>query len=242
MKKFLFALSLALASFALGADPLTVAAAANLNTVAPALKAAFEAQHPDMPVTFVLGASGALTTQIQQGAPYGVFLSADTEFPQKLADQGLTVGAPVVYARGQLVLLSAQPRDLSAGLALLKDPQVTQVALANPETAPYGRAARQALQRAGLWDVVAPKVVTAQTIAQALQFAQGPVGLGLVHRSAVSTGEGSLWVAVPADLYDPIDQAAVVLRPSTPAALAFAAFLRGPEARAIFVRAGYVVP
>jgi len=230
----------------------TVAAAANLSSVAEPLKAAFLVQYPRAAVDFVFGASGALTTQIQNGAPVQLFLSADVEFPQKVADAGLAAGPPKVYAVGRLILLSVKPLDFRQGLALLTDPAVTQFALANPETAPYGRAALEALKAAGLWDQVKSKAVTAQTITQAVQYTVGATGLGFVHRSALFTKdlaaftdkEGVNWIGVDPALHQPIRQAFVVLKTAAadPTVQAFAAFLSGPEARAVFLRAGYAVP
>lgn len=245
-------LSLSSLGFGQGNEAITVAAAANIATVGEPLKAAFAARYPQASVTFVFGASGALTTQIQNGAPYQVFLSADVDFPKRLSDAGLTAGPPRVYATGKLILLSVRPRDFSRGLAVLTDPGVTQFALANPEIAPYGRATREALVKAGLWDTVKSKMVTAQTITQALQYTVGATGVGFVNKSALYAKElapyadksGVNWFEVDDSWHAPIQQAFVVLKSasSNPTAQAFAAFLAGPEARAIFADAGYAVP
>jgi molybdate transport system substrate-binding protein len=233
-------------------SPLTVAAAANLAAVGPDLAAAFQASRPDTRLDFVYGASGTLVAQIRNGAPYQVFMSADTAFADQLEQAGLTVGRPTVYASGSLILLSAKPRDFSTGLALLADSSVSQFALANPETAPYGRAAKEALTKAGLWESLKPKAVTAQSVALAVQYTLTATGIGFVNKSALYTKElagsealrGRLWMEVPAHLYAPIDQSFVVLKAATgyPDALAFASFLGSDAARAIFLRFGYSVP
>jgi len=245
-------LSLSSLGFGQGNEAITVAAAANIATVGEPLKAAFAARYPQASVTFVFGASGALTTQIQNGAPYQVFLSADVDFPKKLSDAGLTDGPPRVYATGKLILLSVKPLDFSRGLAVLTDPAVAQFAMANAEIAPYGRAAQESLVKAGLWDAVKSKVVTAQTITQALQYTVGATGLGFVNKSALHTKElatwadkpGVNWYEVDDSWHTPIQQAFVVLKTaaSNPTAQAFAAFLSSPEARTVFVNAGYAVP
>lgn len=233
-------------------DRITVAAAANIATVGEPLKAAFAAKYPGATVEFVFGASGALTTQVQNGAPFQLFLSADVDFPRRLSDAGLTDGPPRIYATGKLILLSVKPLDFSRGLAVLTDPTVAQFALANPEIAPYGKATQESLIKAGLWDAVKTKVVTAQTITQALQYTVGVTGIGFVNKSALYTKElaayvdkpGVNWFEVDASWHAPIQQAFVILKSaaSNPTAQAFAAFLSSPEARAIFVNAGYAVP
>jgi molybdate transport system substrate-binding protein len=230
---------------------LVVAAAANLGSVADNLKAAFNAVHPGIEVDFVLGSSGALATQIENGAPFHVFMAADTGFPDRIVKAGLASGAAKIYARGKLALFSVKPRDFSAGLALLAAPDVERIAIANPETAPYGSASVQALRAAGLWDSVKGKIVTAQNIAQAVQYALTAADLGFVNKSALYTKdlaayadkEGINWIEVDPSTHDPIDQAFVVLKTAgdDPAAAAFAAFLGSEPARKVFLAAGYAV-
>lgn len=230
----------------------TVAAAANLSATAEALKAAFSAKNPGISVDFVFGASGALATQIDHGAPFQVFLSADTDFPARLAAAGRTAGPWRIYATGKLILLSVVPRDFSRGLALLTDPRVERFAVANAETAPYGAAALQALKAAGLWGTVEKKAVIAQSVAQAVQFTLSATGIGFVNKSALYTPElspyldkeGTNWIEVDPKVYKPLDQAFVVLAgaASDPGAAAFAAFLLSPEGKAVFRAAGYTVP
>jgi molybdate transport system substrate-binding protein len=239
-------------SSAAGTVTVTVAAAANLATVADDLKSAFRQEHPGVKLEFVFGASGTLVTQIQNGAPYDLFMSADVDSPAKLATAGLGRGQPVVYASGKLILFSTTPRDFRCGLAILNDPAVTQFALANPELAPYGKAAQEALSHAGLWEKVKDKVVTAQTITQALQYTRSATGLGFVNKSALYTvelaasrdQEGKLWMEVPSVLHAPINQACLVLTAAAdkPEVLAFARFLASDAARAVFQSHGYAVP
>jgi molybdate transport system substrate-binding protein len=235
------------------AEKITVAAAANIATVGEPLKAAFAAQYPGSSVEFVFGASGALTTQIQNGGPFQVFLSADVDFPKKLYDAGFAAAPPQVYATGKLILLSVKPQPFAkAGLAVLTDPSVAQFALANPEIAPYGKAAQEALTKSGLWDGVKAKVVTAQTITQALQFTLGATGIGFINKSALYTKdlaayvdkEGVNWYEVDSTWHAPIAQAFIVVKSATANKTAqnFAAFLASPAAKAIFVKAGYAVP
>ncbi len=231
---------------------LTVAAAANLTSVAADLEAAFRAVHSDIDLEFVFGASGALTTQIQNGAPFHVFMAADTGFPERIVKAGLAAGDWKVYARGKLVLLSVKPREFSRGLGILPGSAIERIAIANPETAPYGKAAVQALRAAGIWDAVKDRIVTAQNIAQAVQYVLTAADFGFVNKSALYTKdlaayidkEGVNWMEIDSSTHEPIDQAYVVLKiaQGDPAAAAFAAFLTSEAARGVFLSAGYAVP
>ncbi len=149
--------------------------------------------YPGDKIEFTFGASGALTTQIMNGAPFQVFLSADTSFPQKLVDAKITAGPTKIYAVGKLIFLTTKALDLSRGLAVLLDPSVTQFANCNPETAPYGRAAQEALVNAGLFDKVKSKLVVAQTVTQALQFTLTSTDAGFVNKSALYAAEMKPW-------------------------------------------------
>jgi molybdate transport system substrate-binding protein len=251
-KPVLLSLGLVLCLGLAGAqERVSVAAAANISSVAPSLNAVFVKKHPAYQAEFTFGASGGLVTQLLNGAPFQVFLSADTSFPQKLVDAGETDGPVKVYAQGTLILLTTRDLDLSKGLAILADPSVAQFANTNPETAPYGRAAQEALVKAGLFDTVKSKLVTAQNVTQALQFTLTAVDAGFVNKSALYSREvkpydkeGRYWFAVDPSLYSPILQGFVVMKASAavPAARAFADFLLSAEARAIFVSFGYRTP
>lgn len=241
-------LSLALAG---AQEKVSVAAAANISSVAPSLGAAFAAKYPNYRAEFTFGASGGLVTQLLNGAPFQVFLSADTAFPQKLVDAGKAAGPVKIYAVGTLIFLTTRKLDLSRGLAILTDPSVAQFANSNPETAPYGRAAQEALIKAGLFDKVKSKLVTAQNVTQTLQFTLVSTDAGFVNKSALYSSEvrpydkeGVYWFAVDPSLYSPIRQGFVVMKAaaSEPAVLSFAEFLSSPEARAVFASFGYGTP
>ncbi len=253
MRKGIFAVvGLALFLVAAGAQAkVSVAAAANISSVAPALSEAFAAKYPAYMAEFTFGASGALVTQIMNGAPFQVFMSADTSFPQKLVDAGDTEGPVVPYAVGSLIFLTTKKLDLSKGLAVLTDPSVAQFANCNPATAPYGKAAQEALERAGIFDKVQSKLVVAQTVTQALQFTLTSVDAGFVNKSALYSKEvkpydkeGAYWFAVDPSLYSPIIQGFVVMKGngSRQAVAAFARFLSSPEAVAVFASFGYGSP
>ena len=192
------------------------------------------------------GATGAFYAQIKNGAPFEVFLAADDETPAKLESEGDTVpGSRFTYAMGKLMLWSAQPDFVDSQGAVLKKGQFQHLAIANPKTAPYGAAAMAVLTRLNLLDAVQPKLVTGENIAQAHQFvATGNAELGFVALSQVMengklTG-GSGW-QVPANLYEPIRQDAVILTKGKdqPAAEALMKYLKGDRARAAIKSYGY---
>ena len=252
MKKQLLALvCLVLGNLAQAQQTVLVAAAANISALEGPLKQAFEEQCPGYQVQFTFGASGALVTQIFQGAPFGVFLSADRVFAQKLVDLGAGVGPVRTYAVGKLILLATKPMDCARGLLVLTDPGVAQVANSDPTTAPYGRAAVEALTRAGIYDQVRVKIVTSQSVAQALQFTLTATGFGFVAKSALASKEvkpldheGVNWYEVDPALYAPLDQGFVVTKAGAnqPGPAAFARFILSPESQAIFVSSGYGRP
>lgn len=249
MKRSVLALLLFVGCSSLWAEPrVRVAAAANLAVLEQPLRQAFAQSQPGVSLEFVYGASGSLAGQILAGAPFDVFLSADLAFAQKLVDAGVAEGPVVRYARGRLILLSTKPRDFSAGLALLASPEVRQFVTVNPETAPYGRAARQALEQAGLSALLAGKTVTAQTASQAFQWIVTGTGLGFVPLSVLFSPEGqkynlpgvTFW-EIPSEFFAPLDQGLVVLKAAAQRSEVryFAAWLLSPAAQAVFVARGY---
>ena len=232
------------------AEPLTIAAASDLTYVIDELNAAFGKEAPDADIKVSLGASGNFYAQIKNGAPFQVFMSADLRYPQQLAKEGAADGASLfTYALGRLALWSTDPRlDLKQGLRVLEDARVTRVAIANPDTAPYGRAARAALEHLGYWELVKGKLVTGENIAQAAQFVQtGNAQVGFVSYATVMAprlkGAGSYYL-VPEVGLAPIEQGAVLTARGKDSALAarFMRFLRSEAARAILQRHGFGLP
>ncbi len=230
---------------------LTVAAAANLKLAAEALKAGFEAAQPGVEVALTLGASGALFAQVQNGAPFDLFLSADRDYPARVVAAGLARASDErVYAIGTLVAWLPPGSTVplaTRGLAALADPAVRRIAIANPAVAPFGRAAEQALRAAGVHDAVRPKLVLGTSAAQAAQFATtGAADVALLPASlavGAALAGGTAW-PVPAALSPGVEQSGVVLAASRDPALAraFLAFVTGEPGRAILARSGYGVP
>jgi len=237
-----------LAAFALGtahADEVQVAVAANFTAPIQAIAADFE-KDTGHKLVAAYGATGQFYTQIKNGAPFEVFLSADDTTAQKLESEGATVkGSRFTYAVGTLALWSAKEGYVDANGDVLKKNQFKHLSIANPKTAPYGLAATQVLAREGLTDKVKDKLVEGQNITQAYQFVStgnaelGFVALSQIYKDGKVTG-GSAWI-VPASLHDPIKQDAVILNKGkdNPAAKALLDYLQGPQAAAVIKSYGY---
>jgi molybdate transport system substrate-binding protein len=247
----LLAISLpAAAAHVSAAGKVTVAASANMAYVMGPLDAAFEKAQPGVKVESEIGASGSLVAQIANGAPYDVFLSADLEFPRRLAAMGAADGASLVtYAYGRLVLWTLKPGiEVPSVESVVRNPRVLKIAIANPGTAPYGRAAQEALGRLGLADAAGPKIVVGENITQAAQFvSSGNADAGFVAYSLVvapNLKDRGRWIEVPAALYSPIAQGAVLTRRgmTNPAARRYLQFLASREAREVLAGFGYGLP
>jgi molybdate transport system substrate-binding protein len=241
-------LAVALSQNMFAQNKLTIAAAADLGPAFKEITAKFEKQSGSK-TDVVLGSSGNFFAQIQNGAPYDLFFSADRDYAKKLQDAGLADGL-TDYAEGAIVLWVRKDSklDVSRGFEVLKDPAVKKIAIANPTHAPYGRAAMSALEHNGLADTVRPKIVLGENISQTMQFIQtGNADIGITALSlALSPAlkdEGKYW-QIPHDAYPPIRQAAVVLKSSKhqDAARAFLAFIQSAPAKEILRRYGLVLP
>ena len=226
-------------------ENLTVAAAADLQFAFTEIGRRFE-EETGAQVTFVFGSSGNLARQIENGAPVDLFASADEEYVRQLAARGAVVPDTTrLFALGRLALVYFKGSDLRLnGLEDLSRAEVTRLALANPDHAPYGRAAREALTAAGLWDRVKPKVVYGENVRQALQFVEtGNADAGIVALSIVE-GQGVGSVAIDESLYQPLRQSMAVVKGSRHDRLArdFAAFVNGPIGSPIMKRYGFTLP
>lgn len=239
MKRFLFALCACLWALTGHADTVSVAVAANFSAPMQKLAAAFE-QSTGHKAKVSLGSTGRFYAQIKNGAPFQVFLAADDETPAKLEQEGLGVqGTRFTYAVGQLALWSAQTGLVDRQGQVLKTGAFPKIALADPKLAPYGQAAVEAMTQLGLLPSLQQRWVLGENIAQTYQFvATGNAPLGFVALSQVYAEgrftQGSGWI-VPADLYTPIRQGALLLNAGKdqPAAQALMRFLQSPTARAI---------
>jgi molybdate transport system substrate-binding protein len=235
-----------------GASPatLTVSAASSLTAALTEIGKLFEAQTGDT-VLFNFGASGSLAQQIEQGAPVDLFASANVGFVDELQKKGLVLPDTVQnYARGQIVLWTRA--DSPVKLERIEDlaqAAIGKVAIANPDRAPYGLAAREALKAAGVWEAVQPKIVIAETIQQTHQYAEtgnvdAAIGALSLSVPAAAGGKPGRYAVIPQELYTPLDQALAVIKATKneAAARAFAAFITGPQGREVLQKYGFSVP
>ena len=250
MKKCLLLFLAALALPVQAAEPLLVAAASDLTSTIDELAAAFRQQVPGAEVKVALGSSGNFYAQITNGAPFDVFLSADLMYPSRLGSENAAqASSQITYAIGRLALWSVDPRfDLKQGMQIFSDARLTRVAIANPDVAPYGRAAKAALQAHGVWEAVKGKIVMGENVAQTTQFIQtGNAQVGIISYATVLAprlkGVGSYYL-VPDSGLAPIEQGAIITRhgKDNPLAPRFMQFLQSPAGRAILLRHGFTLP
>ncbi len=246
---FIFGCALQKGAFA---QPIRVAAAADLQQALPDLVQAFRAKHPSARIDVVYGSSGNFVAQIEGGAPFDMFFSADMRYPESLFTKGLTTSKPRRYALGKLVLWVGKnsQTNLDAnvqreGLALLNSPLVLRVAIANPAHAPYGERAREALQASNLWSAIEKRLVLADNVAQAAQFAQtlnvdaAIISLSLALSPAMQ--KAGSYTLIDTKLHKPLEQCAVVMKRSAHIALAdeFLQYICSPEGASILARYGF---
>jgi molybdate transport system substrate-binding protein len=247
-----FAAALAVAARGAAAEPApAVAVAENVKFAVDELAASFQ-RATGRALRISTGSSGKFAQQIMQGAPFELFLSADEAMVFRLADAGLTRDRGIVYAAGRLVIFAPHgspivPDESLAGLrAALAAGKVKRFAIANPEVAPYGQRAVEALTHAGLWDAIRPRLVMGENVAQAAQFASsGSTEGGIVALSLALVPElarRGRAARIPAAWHKPLNQRMVLLKKAGPAAEAFYRHLQTPAARAVFERHGYTVP
>jgi molybdate transport system substrate-binding protein len=248
---FLFAAAALLAgcrgetSKSTGPQTLTVSAAADLTPAFQEIGKRFE-EREGTKVVFNFGSTGQLAQQIEQGAPVDLFAAANVSFIEGLERKNLTIpDTKALYAQGRITLWTRE--DSPFKLERIEDlakPEFKKVAIANPEHAPYGLAAREALQAAGVWDVVAQKLVYGENISQTLQYAEsGNVDAAVVALS-LSTQSKGRWVLIPAGLHKPLNQALAVVKGTKheQEARRFAAFVNSAEGRAVMRKYGFVLP
>ena len=228
-----------------GSQELTVAAASDLTPAFEEIGREFESAHKTK-VVFVFGSTGLLTKQIENGSPMDLFAAANVSYIDQLEQKGLIVpGTKAIYARGRITLWTSSESNLRfAGIEDLSRPEVQRIAIANPDHAPYGLAARQALETAGIWERVKPKLVYGDNIRQTLQYAEtGNVEVAFVALSLSMQSRGR-WTLIPEELHKPIDQGMAIIKTSKnePAARAFSTFVNGPQGRAIMQKYGFTFP
>lgn len=244
-------LNLVLAFFALTASCLSlaetarVAAAADLRFAFNELLPLFRKNHPEHQLELIMGSSGKFMQQIENGAPFDIFFSADVNYPKKLVASGQAVAPVTSYALGRIVLWSAKVDASRLTLASLTLPEFRRIAIAAPDHAPYGARAREALKYAGVWSQVQPKLVFGENISHTAQLIDsqaaevGIIALSLAMSDTLKAKGG--YFLIPASAHQPLVQAFVITRhgQDNPAARAFAQFMRSPEARLVMQRYGF---
>ena len=245
LSKHLLAAALVIAPGACFAEEIKVAAASNFRSALSALADRYQ-QDSGHTVVLIFGSTGKHYAQIIHGAPFDAFFAADMERPARLEDQGMAVpGSRFTYARGQLVLFRPGRHESRLDETYLRNGKFRHLAIANPDLAPYGRAAKEALESLGLWAAVYPRLVRGENIGQAYQFvASGNAGAGFIARAQLprdkALSPGNHWLIPPA-LHQPIDQQAVLLK-DTPAAREFMLYVRSDEAITVILDHGYLRP
>ena len=243
----LFFLILALAGCNKPSDKIIVATAANVQYVMADLKAAFE-KETGKEIVIVVSSSGKLTSQIREGAPFDVFVSADSKYPREIYAKGGGSEPPRVYALGSLVLWSMKIGKSELEPEYLKTANVSKVAIPNPKLAPYGEAAMQVLEKLNLKDLVEPKLVFGESISQTAQYiTTGSAEAGFNALSIVLSPEmkdKGNWVLIDSSLYTPIEQAAILLNhsddsPKKETSKKFYDFLYSEKAKSILKKYGY---
>ena len=228
-------------------EPLRVAAAADLALAFKDVGAAFE-KETGKHVDFSFGSTGLLAKQISEGAPFDVFAAANLSYVDDVVRDGACLGdTKALYARGRIVLWTKDPQHLPKDLQDLKDPRYAKIAIAHPEHAPYGRAAREAMAKASVWETVQPRVVYGENVQQTLMFARsGNADLAVVALSLAVTFPGN-YVPIDPALHAPLDQALVVCKGGSKGlkaheAQAFIGFVNSDPGRAIMRRYGFLLP
>lgn len=245
MKKILIIfLSLYLSSFA---KELNLALAANVSYAINDLIKEFNKTNKNIKVKYVIGSSGKLTAQIKNGAPYDLFLSANMKYPNNLYKKNLTLNKPLVYAKGSLALLSTKSKGLSSKLNLLTNKEIKRIAIANPKTAPYGIASKEALEKSNLYEKIKNKLIFGESISQTVSYSVTAADIGFIAKSSLYSKKMKKfkkdinWVEVDDSLYTPTKQGIVILKKTKvkDEAQAFFNFIKSKNAKNIFKKYGY---
>jgi molybdate transport system substrate-binding protein len=242
---FLIAQFVAISAYA---GEITVAAAADLKWAMEDVSKAYIKDHPDDKINVIYGSSGKFFAQLQNGAPFDMYFSADIAYPRELAAKGLAASEVKLYAIGRIVLWSPSRDASKMTLASLAEPKIQHISIANPKHAPYGKRAEEALKAAGVWAQVEPRLVYGENIAQAAQFVQtgnaevGVIALSLALSPQLAASGG--YYLIPDKLHEPLEQGFIITQraAANPLAKRFADFMNSQAARAIMIKYGFVLP
>ncbi len=246
MKNLLILLSLSTLIFA---KDVTVALAANVSYAIEDLKKEFNKNYPNIKIKTIIASSGNLTAQIKNNAPYDIFMSANMKYPQFLYDENIAITKPLVYAKGTLCLFSKKKRDFSKNIFLLEDKSIKKIALANPKTAPYGKASFQALKNTKLYEKLKKKFVYAKSASQTLVYTLKVTDIGFIAKSSLFSPklkkfkENINFTNINKKYYSPIKQGIVILKnaKANENAKKFYDFIFSKNAKKIFKNYGYLI-
>jgi len=231
------------------ATNIKVALAANVGYAIDDLKKEFHKLYPNHKIKITLSGSGKLFAQIKHGASYDIFLSANMQYPKRLYKDGIAISKPTVYAQGGLALFSVNRLDLSQGIKILKSNTIRKIALANPKTAPYGKAAMEVIKNSGYYKKLKSKFIYGESISQTLIYTLQAADIGIVAKSALFSSrmkkykQQKDWIEVDSRLYTPIDQGMVILKngENNRGVKDFYNFILSKKGKTILQRFGYIV-
>jgi molybdate transport system substrate-binding protein len=248
LSKILFVGASMLLATATQAEQITVAAAADLKYAMAEIAANFKKANPEDEVNVTFGSSGMFNTQIQHGAPFDLFFSADIAYPRQMVKLGLAASDVRPYAIGRIVLWSSSLDMSKVTLASLAEASITRIAIANPKHAPYGKRAEESLRATGVWDKVEPKLVFGENVSQAAQFVDtGNAQVGIIALSLALNPElqkRGKYILIDDKLHQPLEQGYIITKRATGSKLAlrFADYMASPSARAVMTRFGFILP
>ncbi|PLY10741.1 MAG: molybdate ABC transporter substrate-binding protein [Arcobacter sp.] len=248
MKKIV--LGVLLLGITLFANKINIAVAANVSYAINDLITEFNKTNPNTKVHVTLGSSGKLTAQIKNGAPYNLFMAANMKYPNALFSENIAITKPIIYAQGSLAILSAKKLNFSKGINLAVDNSIEKIAIANPKTAPYGKAALEAMKNAKIYENIVKKLVYAESISQTVTYTLTATDIGFIAKSSLYSPKMSMykkginWIEVEERLYTPINQGIVILKNAkdNKEVEAFYNFILSKNAKKIFKEFGYLVP
>jgi molybdate transport system substrate-binding protein len=232
------------------AKTINIAVAANVSYAIDEIKSEFNKLYPNIKVNITLGSTGKLTAQISHGAPYDMLMGANMMYPQALYKNKIAITKPVVYAQGGLAYFSIKDIDFSNGIEFLKNSNIKKIAIANPKTAPYGKAAIQSMKSANIYNDIRPKLIFAESISQAVSYAITSLDIGIIAKSSLYSKKMKKykkdinWKEVNPKFYTPINQGIVILKNSNNSKEIndFYNFILSKQAKEIFKKYGYLIP
>lgn len=237
-------------SLHLYSSTINVALAANVSYAINDLIKEFNVKNPNTKVQVTIASSGKLSAQIQHRAPYDIFMSANMKYPQNLFDKNLSFTKPIIYAKGSISLLSKKPRDFSKALDLLKDKSIKKIAIANPLTAPYGKAALEAIKNVGLEKEINKKLIYGQSISQTVTYSITAAQIGIIASSSLYSPrmkqfkKNINWIKIDSSLYTAINQGIIILNraKNNIEVEKFYNFILSKKAQIILKNYGYQLP